>query len=64
MNCRRGAAPFLFLLCGYSAYSQLPPNEVHVRNSSYWSAYEGRQSRVQLRNNLLNAAITIVPILY
>ena len=64
MNCRLGAAPFVLILGAFPAYGQQPPGEVHVRNSSYWSAYEGRQSTVQLRNNLLNAAITVAPILY
>ena len=52
MNCRLGAGSFLSIVCAYSAYGQPPADGVHIRNSSYWSAYEGRQSTVQLRNNL------------
>ena len=57
----------LWLLCILGAclsYGQSPADGVHVRSGSYWSAYEGRQSTVQLHNNLVNVPIAITPILY
>ena len=42
MSIRFVTVSFPLVLLVYSSYGQSPAKDVHIRSSSYWSAYEGR----------------------